>query len=191
VAELVVLEFSGHGNEATQPFRLDSGLIRCSYTHDGQSNFMVDLLDSQGNYVALLSNEIGACEGSSADSIRSAGDYVLSVTADGNWTFSCEATGPVVQPPPEEPNVILEFSGHGNEATQPFRLDSGLIRFSYTHDGQSNFMVDLLDSQGNYVALLSNEIGACEGSSAHGIRAAGDYLLDVMGDGNWTITLTQ
>ncbi len=88
VAELIVLEFSGHGNEATQPFRLDSGLIRCSYTHDGESNFIVYLLDSQGDAVALLANEIGACEGSSADSIRNAGDYLLSVDGDGNWTIT-------------------------------------------------------------------------------------------------------
>ncbi len=97
------------------------------------------------------------------------------------------------QPPPTPASrpVLLEFGGHGNEATQLFRLSSGLIRCDYTHDGEWNFIVYLLDEQGDSVALLANEIGACEGSSANGVRDAGNYLLDVTGDVNWTITLSQ
>jgi len=187
----VLLEFGGHGNEATQLFRLSSGLIRCDYSHDGEWNFIVHLLDEQGDSVALLANEIGACEGSSADSIRSAGDYLLSVTGDGSWRFVCEATGPAEQPATRQPSVVLELGGLGNEASQQFHLDSGLIRCDYTHDGEWNFIVYLLDEQGDSVALLANEIGACEGSSANGVRDAGNYLLDVTGDGNWAITLSQ
>jgi hypothetical protein len=187
----VVLEFSGYGDEATELFRLDSGLIRCSYRHDGESNFIVYLLDDEGDAVALLANEIGACDGSSADSIRSAGDYLLSVTGDGNWSFVCEATGPAEQAAARQPSVVLELSGLGDEASQLFHLDSGLLRCGYTHDGESNFIVYLLDEQGESVALLANEIGGCEGSSGSGVGAAGNYLLDVTGDGNWTITLSQ
>jgi len=97
------------------------------------------------------------------------------------------------QPPPTAVShpVLLEFGGHGNEATQLFRLSSGLIRCDYSHDGEWNFIVHLLDEQGDSVALLANEIGACEGSSASGVRDAGNYLLDVTGDGNWAITLSQ
>ena len=187
----VSLEFSGRGDEATQLFRLDTGLMRCNYTHVGESNFIVWLLDSQGNMVAGVANEIGSCEGSSAESIRSNGDYLLAVTADGDWTFRCEANAPGGQPSPRQPAAVAELSGYGDEATDFIHLESGLARWDYQHDGQSNFIVWLLDSQGNMVAGVANEIGSCEGSSADGVRSGGEFLLDVMADGNWTITLSQ
>lgn len=187
----VVLEFSGHGDEATHLFPLDTGLIRCSYTHVGESNFIAWLLDSRGNMVAGMANEIGTCEGSSADSVRNAGDYLLSVTADGDWAFRCEANAPGTQPSSRQPAAVAELSGYGDEATDFIHLESGLVRCDYRHDGQSNFIVWLLDSEGNMVGGVANEIGSCEGSSVNGLRSAGEFLLDVMADGNWTITLSQ
>jgi hypothetical protein len=52
-------------------------------------------------------------------------------------------------------------------------------------------MAYLLDSQGDMAALVANEIGSCEGSSAGNIESAGDYLLDITADGNWSIELSQ
>jgi glutathione peroxidase-family protein len=195
----VLLEFSGQGNEATRLYPLDAGLIRCDYTHVGQSqfefNFMAYLLDSQGDMAALVANEIGSCEGSSAGSIGSGGDYLLNVTADGDWTFRCDVNAPGTEPSPRQPVPVVELSGHGNEASDLIHLEGGLVRADYTHVGESefefNFMAYLLDSQGNMAALVANEIGSCEGSSASSIARAGDYVLDVTADGNWTITLSQ
>ena len=92
--------------------------------------------------------------------------------------------------PVEEP-TILEFSGHGNEATQLFQLEAGLLRCDYTHQGDSNFIVTLLDSSGETIAFLANEIGTAEVSSAHSVRDPGDYLMDIMADGDWMMVLTQ
>jgi len=191
VTQSVVLDFSGHGNEATEPFGLEPGLIRCDYAHDGEWNFIVYLLDEQGEMETILANEIGECEGSSADTIRSAGDYLLSVTGDGTWNLVCEATGPGGQAATEQPSVVFELSGLGNEASGQFPLNAGLLRCDYAHDGEWNFIVYLLDEQGEMETILANEIGECEGSSATGVRSAGNYLLDVTGDGNWSITLSQ
>lgn len=188
----LMLQFSGHGNEAMQSFFADGGLIRCAYTHDGERNFIAHILDRQrGNAVVYLANEIGPCEGSTADRIPTAGEYLLSVMADGNWTFSCEATGPVDQPPATAAFNVHEFSGQGNTASQQFPLVEGLLRCNYSHDGQRNFIVHVLDDQGETAAYLANEIGPCEGSSANEVRITGEFLLDVMADGNWTITLSQ
>ena len=92
--------------------------------------------------------------------------------------------------PVEEP-TILEFSGHGNEATAAFHLESGLLRCDYRCQGEMNFIVYLLDSNGEMVALLANEIGTAEGSSATNIREPGNYLMDISADGDWTMVLTQ
>jgi hypothetical protein len=189
--EPVSFEFSGRGNEVTKLYPLDVGLIRCDYTYAGEHNFIVEVLDSQGDYAALIANEIGSCEGSSADSIRGAGDYLLNITADGDWTIRCQANAAGTQPSSRQPVAVFEAAGQGNEATDFIHLESGLLRGDYTYTGQHNFIVEVLDSQGDYAALIANEIGSCEGSSAASIGSAGEFLLNITADGDWTITLSQ
>jgi hypothetical protein len=187
----VLFEFSGQGNEATQLYALDAGLIRCDYTYAGEHNFIVQVLDSQGNWAAVVANEIGSCEGSSAGTIGSPGDYLLNVTAAGDWTVRCEANARGTQPSPWQPVVIFELAGLGNEATDFVHLESGVLRGDYTYAGEHNFIVEVLDSQGNWAAVIANEIGSCEGSTVASIASAGDYLSNVTADGNWTVRLSQ
>ena len=52
----------------------------------------------------------------------------------------------------------ISISGDGQEASQEFFLDEGLSIFSMKHSGSSNFAVWLLDSSGNKVDLLANEV---------------------------------
>jgi hypothetical protein len=57
------------------------------------------------------------------------------------------------------------------------------------HTGTSNFIVHLLDSSGNIVEFLANQIGSFTGSAAVGITQPGIYLLDITADGEWSITI--
>lgn len=82
--------FSGVGQKATQKFPIGKGLATFSLKHDGQSNFAVLLLDNNGSTVELLVNEIGPFNGSKAVKIPKDGDYLLDISADGNWTISFE-----------------------------------------------------------------------------------------------------
>ena len=100
-------------------------------------------------------------------------------------------TSPPPSPTPAPQPVSFDFSGRGNEVTELYPLGEGLIRCDYTYAGEHNFIVEVLDSQGAYAALIANEIGSCEGSSADSIRGAGEFLLNITADGNWTITLSQ
>lgn len=56
--------FTGTGDTAVGPFELEGGLAINTYSHDGESNFIVELLDESGETVDLL------------------------VTADGDWDVS-------------------------------------------------------------------------------------------------------
>ena len=80
----------------------------------------------------------------------------------------------------------LEFSGNGS-AVVPFRVPSdGAVFFDLTHSGSSNFIVRLRDGDANEVGpLLANEIGSFEGTVVRNLDA-GDYLLDITADGDWT-----
>jgi hypothetical protein len=47
-----------------------------------------------------------------------------------------------------------------------FSLDECLKTFTMKYDGSENFIVWMVDDQGNKVDLLANEIGSFDGSKA-------------------------
>ena len=85
----------------------------------------------------------------------------------------------------------MTFTGHGQQASPSFTLGSGLTTFHMEHTGSANFVVVLLDDQGNWVDLLVNEIGSFNGSKAIGIDAPGIHLLDIQANGDWEISIEQ
>lgn len=98
---------------------------------------------------------------------------------------SQSCTPPVIEPGP----IIL--TGNGQEATEKFKLENGLSIFYMQHDGTSNFAIWLLDNSGDRIDLLVNAIGSFDGSKAVGINNPGDYVLDILADGNWNINIEQ
>jgi hypothetical protein len=74
----------------------------------------------------------------------------------------------------------------------PFSLKAGGARFQLTHtNGESNFIVTLIDSNGAYVSNLVNEIGPADVSTIVSIRTNGVYFLEIKADGNWNISVGQ
>lgn len=175
-------EFSGEGSTVTDFIKIEEGLSVFNFTHDGNSNFIVHLLDESGETVSYLTNEIGETEGSVAEYVDE-GTYVLHVEADGEWTFDWD------QVDFNDSTSTSEFSGEGNAATQVFHISTaGLKTFNLSHSGDSNFIVHLLDSDGDTVAYLANEIGDFDGDTAEYLDA-GDYIMNVDADGDWEITI--
>gem|GEM_PF-568130 len=178
--------YAGQGQEFSPFFTLGSGLTTFHMEHDGSANFIVWLLDDQGDRVALPVNEIGSFDGSKAIGIDSPGIHLLDIQGDGNWTITVEQ--PTPSPAPSPPQT---YTGYGQEFSPFFTLGSGLTTFHMEHDGSANFIVWLLDDQGDWVELLVNEIGSFDGSKAIGIDSPGIHLLDIQADGSWTITVEQ
>ena len=96
---------------------------------------------------------------------------------------------PTATPTPEATPEPITLSGTEQEATSKFSLEKGLSLFRMTHDGDGHFGVVLLNSEGDHIDLLANEIGEFDGSKAVGISKAGIYLLDISADGNWEISI--
>ncbi len=92
------------------------------------------------------------------------------------------------EPAVEEPRPIT-LSGSGPQATRLFQLEPGLTVIDMVHQGDANFIVDLLDENGASVAPmgLANEIGPFEGSRAVRVPDDGIYLFSVQANGPWTI----
>lgn len=184
IPEPAPIELSGTGQQASQKFTLENGLSIFKMTHSGTSNFSITLMDSDGQTVELLVNEIGKFDGSKAVGIEKKGEYVLDISANGKWTVD------ITQPRPNSPQSEAQtFTGTGQQATLIFNLDKGLKTFKMKHSGKSNFSVVLMDKKGNNIELLVNEIGTFDGSKAVGIDRSGLYLLDVAADGEWTISV--
>ena len=109
----------------------------------------------------------------------------------GSTVPATATTEPQHTDPAPEPPKPINLSGTGNMATDKFQLISGLATFKFSYTGESNFIVYLLDNDGNKVELVANEINSSAGSKATNITASGTYLLDVEADGPWTVDITQ
>ncbi|MGB9927621.1 MAG: YncE family protein [Methanosarcina sp.] len=179
------IELSGQGTKATSTFKLKEGLYKFNMQHDGSSNFIVWLIDGKsGKEIELLANEIGSFNGSHAVGIESDGDYVLNINADGNWKVTTEQpTQAAIQ------SIPLTLQGNGHKASQIFYLEPGMKRFEMKHAGSSNFIIWLMDDQGNEIDLVANEVGNFNGSKAVSITQSGNYLLNIDADGNWEVSI--
>jgi hypothetical protein len=93
-----------------------------------------------------------------------------------------------------KPTII---TGHGQRATKKFFLQSGLAVIDYSiknniDSGPSNFMIDLLDSDGQQIDLVENEIVKnTNGSKAVQIPQDGSYLCSIKSNGTWTLKINQ
>ncbi len=184
---------SGTGQTASRQFTLQQGLAIFTMNYSGAGNFIVDLLDSSGNEVANLANQIGNYSGSQAVQIPGTGSYIFNVqagsaTESGSWSITTS------QPIPTNVSSVTTLTGTGDKATQFFSLSSGLHTFNMSYNGSGNFIVSLLDQNGNEVQGLENVIGSFTGSTAVGIDASGPYLLNVTAGsansaGNWSISI--
>jgi len=179
------IDLAGRGDYASDNITLETGLALFVMTHTGQANFIVELLGRDGQMVALLANDIGGYEGSVPQGVTE-GEYVLSIQADGDWNLS------ILQPRPSSGTLPpLKQEGTGDYFIGPVQLSQGLARFELSHDGDANFIVTLMNRDGEWVDLLANEIGSYSGSKAVRVPYAGVYWLGIEADGAWTATVTQ
>jgi len=175
---------SGTGQEATSKFSLERGISIFEMKHDGTRNFAIVLYDTNGEYINLLVNTIGRFDGSKLSSINTKDEYLLDISADGNWEVEIKQPRPTTGR-----SVPLTLSGAGQKTSEIFYLNTGITRFKMKHDGNRNFAIVLYNANGEYTDLLVNTIGSFDGSKATSISKAGLYLLDITADGNWEVSI--
>ncbi len=223
VAPVVLIDAMGGGQgadeeeepetqvSATSPFDLEPGLAIVEMTHQGEGDFLVDLLpveeedssaaparleffgDGSGTKPALiLAKEIGSVDASRAVGIRTAGEHVFDVKATGPWTVRVDQPQPSDAPPP------TAFSGDDDTATPLFQLSEGPKEITATNPAEGKLEVSLLDGDGNEVERLpEDKSGQTEGelpttlSSTVDIAEAGVYVFDVRADSLWTVEISD
>ncbi|MEF8826194.1 MAG: hypothetical protein V5A27_07635 [Halapricum sp.] len=175
-------DYSGTGQTATDSFVLDAGLVAIDLSHDGERNFIVELVNTETGDETLLVNTIGGFDGTTALYTPS-GEYVLNIEADGDWS------GTVRQPRYSQAEVVAlpdEASRSDYALLGPYQF-SGTTRFTIDAETESNVIAYLQTHRGENAELLVNEIGPHEGSTV--FVADGVGLIYVETEGEWTVTI--
>ena len=148
-------------------------------SHDGNSNFVIEDLDTTLAPIDVAVNTIGTYDGTvllsrTSDALHPLHYRYLKVTADGNWTIQLL-----------EVSDLPRFddtgsSGHG-DAVLVYTGAGGV--FALTHNGSSNFVVTATGTDGSPNNIV-NEIGSYSGNVP---IQAGPAIVSIEADGNWSI----
>jgi hypothetical protein len=213
---------SGHNSAADDPesqlfmsdsFDLEPGLAIVKMTHQGEGDFMVDLLPTeQGEEAATperieffgdqnggsgtkpthaLAQKTGSVDTSRAIGINTAGKHVFDVKASGPWTIQVE------QPRLSDAPEPAKFSGDDDTATPLFQLSSGPKEITATSPTGGKLEISLLDGDGNEVGRVpedkaeQTEDPPATFSSTIDIQEAGIYVFDVRADSLWTVEISD
>jgi len=170
--EPVVLK--GSGQTATEKFRLPYPISVAHFTHNGSSNFIVEVF--VGDAKDLLINTIGPYDGQRP----LAGEelMMLSIIADGAWTAHIE---------PIQSGGAPAFQGRGDKVSALF-TPPATGAWEITHDGQDNFIVYCHCAGGS--DLIQNEIGDVSGSQVISFPK-GPCFWEVRADGDWSLKPRQ
>jgi hypothetical protein len=180
--DTATIKLEGKGRQATAKFTLEPGLAIINTTHFGKSNFVAYLVNNEGEEVQSLFNYIGKYEATRGFEITKAGEYVLNVQADGNWTFAINQPRPTTGE--STPRTI---NGKRTEVSPFLSLKKGLAVFKYDYQGNSRFSVTLMDRNGRAIEQIANSLKATEGSAPVKIQEDGIYFLNISADANWQI----
>ena len=203
--------FEGQGSAFTSRFDITDGILYMTATHRGSSEFAVQILtdwhlQSQSATGALHSGTgsprgsvasietSGAYNGIRAHQVSQAqlfgltpGTYLAQVTADGAWKI--ELTQPVWDSGDSPP---FNWSGSGDDVKGPMNLETGTRSVAITHNGSSNFVVELVKADGTLAEKLVNVTGPYDGSVEVKIHPIIGLTPDIYGmiitaDGGWTV----
>jgi hypothetical protein len=183
------IDLSGTGQLATNAFTLEDGLAvfqaSCSTC---QGNFIMEIDHADGSLVDTPINVTGSYSGSVAKEM-SAGQYILSVSADPGVAWSVEITQPrgVVGM-----TLPTTFTGHGQDVVGPVAGGANLwfaATNTATHGGL--FAVEILGANGSIQGVPIEVVGSYSGPTIANFLSGGPYYLEINSDGAWSITVSS
>ena len=207
--------FEGRGSAFTSRFDIADGIFHMKASHQGSSDFAVRILTDEhlenksatggmhsgaGSPRGLVASieTVGAYDGIRAHQVSPAqlfgltpGTYLMQITADGDWKV--ELTQPVWDSGESPP---FDWSGTGDDVKGPINLDTGTKSVSVTHNGSSNFVVELVNADGTLAENLVNIVGEYDGSVDVRIHSMIGLTPDIYGlvitaDGGWTVAFGE
>jgi hypothetical protein len=112
---------------------------------------------------------------------------VLVVGLASTWTGSSPVRAQTDCQTPA-PSDAQHFSGETSTVTDPFVVDSGVLKVTGSHQGDANFIVMAYNEAGDKEYLF-NEIGPYTGQTTLKVEPGSKLILDVQANGPWEITM--
>jgi len=178
------IRLSGHGPSVTRPFRLLRGLVVFNANHQGSDTFWLYLLSEQGRVKRVLVGRTGRYAGSVGFGVPF-GTYRLRITTVSSWRVVVSEPRLVSAAP-----LPQTYAGSNQTLVGPFR-GRGDVLLTARYDGSHDFVVDLLNEEGDAQYTVVEETGPVKSSGRLAALEDGSYYLNVDGDGPWVITLTD
>jgi len=168
------IQGSGYGDAVISDINFaEDGIHLLHFTHTGRGNIIVHGYDETGDKDHLI-NEIGNYDGVVV--LWGNSPYMFNIKADGQWTYEITKI---------ETTSEKSFSGKGDYVTGIFSTSSGAQIWHFTHDGESNFIVRVVTTDGSRSVV--NEIGIYDADQIINIPAGSNAFFEIIADGNWEI----
>jgi hypothetical protein len=181
--------YQGSGNMSLQT-DLGEGVFLVGTENNGTGLFLAEIENEQ--YYQQVIRSVGDVRATQAIGIPVAGAYLVNVTSDGTWDITIAR--PEENDPPAPP-LIIDGIGYG--ASGYITLSAGNTSFTMENDGTGPFAVFLynetgdfvFDPTGTYVQPLHYHRGAYNGTVTVAIPNDGSYVISIMSDGAWQVTV--
>lgn len=171
------IRLSGTGDDVIDVSIPGDVLAIAEIVLEGEGHTSIWTTDENNEQSALLANEIGAWQGVSPVHLSyEAKMRGLDVSADGAWSI-------VFKPIADARDLTSAgIEGTTDDVLDGYRLAGEIV--DITHTGDGHFSVTAYTDDGEYLELISNEIGAYEGRRR---LPAGTRWLEIQADGPWSI----
>ncbi len=188
--------FSGEGRFTTEPFYVDDGYILVSVANQTGRNdnlFLEIYYDSNknkkkdsddqwwGQYINVAYEEAEVYDGVFPVKVSS-GDYFIYIDG-GRWDIKVNQ----YEKRDKKAKQFESFYGDSQSVSDMFYLSKGTHNFKSFFKGETNFIVQIVDDNGNRSSRLVNELGEWEGEFSADIVIPGNYFFYVYGIGEWGI----
>jgi hypothetical protein len=173
--------FSGTGDDVVR-VKAVSATVLVTFTHDGESNFIVTSKTKNDDYIDGLVNVIGPYSGTVIQELGTSFFNkeklgLFEVQADGDWTIKIK---PLSKAKKWNGKTL---SGTGDLVVKVPKKTRPGNRFVMKHVGDSNFIVITHNSKGKYLDLKANEIGDYSGRVTFGKST----YIAIQTQGDWTL----
>ncbi|MBP2146289.1 hypothetical protein J2129_001743 [Methanofollis sp. W23] len=184
--------YAQSGN-ASETMQLDPGLYRFVMNSSGSGAFEVGIQNP--DTYGLIARGESPYSGSQVFGIYENGTYVMNVTAEDAWVVNVELL--TAQAGAGAP-LPFTLNGSGDDTAGWVDLPIGEVTCDLTNDGDSVFAVWLYNKTGHpvfdqtntYLQPLHGHMGSYNGSVPVAIEEKGPYYLNVISNGNWSVSIS-
>jgi len=191
--------FSGTGNGSIAT-ELPAGVSTVTITQDSAE--MTDLtgetkemgISVQGRYTDAAASSAKTADGWVwSYALQTDGKPTLTINATGAWKADFAFPQQIDGIPPQT------FTGIGNAATPFFMINKGNVSFAIEATNNTAIEVHLMDYDGNlfmdktntFEEPLAYHLGAYNDTIIVPITESGNYLLNVICDGEWSVIVSE